>query len=160
MKLKISVVSITILVTLTIMISQSFAKEYKNTSALSGLKEVGVIFDVTVAKPERLLLRLQLIEETVEGIEKEEVKVKAVVLFRGGASMYMTKSTQLPIKKQIQDQVRKLSRLGYTLEQCAIALRIMGVDPETIIPELTIVGNVYTSIIGYESKNYSLVDMD
>ena len=158
--MKLKTTFVLLLIMSTLLTGQVFAKEYKNTKALSGLKEVGVIFDVTVAKPERLLLRLKLIEETVEGIEKEGVKVKAVVLFRGGASMYMTNNTQLPIKKKIQDQVRKLSELGYTLEQCAIALRIMGVDPETIIPELTIVGNVYTSIIGYESKNYSLVDMD
>lgn len=137
-----------------------------NSGALSGLSSVGVIFDVNAGNPRKLLLRLKLIEETVTAIAREGVKPEVVVAFRGGATLFMTRDVKylpeedLPYREQIQTQVRQLKTLGYHLEQCAVAVRLLKVDPKDIIAEVPLVGNGYISMIGYQNRGYAMVPMD
>ena len=37
------------------------------------------------------------------------------------------------------------------------AVKVMGVDPETILPEVDRVGNGFISIVGYQAQGYSVV---
>jgi len=137
-----------------------------NSSALAGLKTVGVIFDVNTGSPQKLLLRLKLIEETVTGILADGVVPDVVVAFRGGATLFMTVGDKylpvddLPLKAKIQIQIKHLKELGYRLEQCAVAVRLLKVDPLDIIPEVPLVGNGYISMIGYQNQGYAMVPMD
>ena len=137
-----------------------------NSRALAGLKSVGVIFDVNVGNPQKLLLRLKLIEETVSSLVGDAVTPDVVVAFRGGATLFMTQGDKylpvevLPLKEQIQAQVKHLKTLGYRIEQCAVAVRLLKVDPQDIIAEVPLVGNVYISMIGYQNRGYAFVPMD
>lgn len=137
-----------------------------NHLALEGRKEVGVVFDVNVGNPNKLLLRLKLVEETIKSIAADGVKPKVVVAFRGGATRFMTRGDKylpkedLPIKEKIQQQVKRLKTLGYRTEQCAVAVRLLKVDPVDIIPEVELVGNGYISMIGYQNRGYAFVPMD
>lgn len=137
-----------------------------NRRALEGLSHAGVIFDVNVGSPTRLLLRLQLIEETVNGLSRGGVIPDVVVAFRGGATLFLTGPDRylppddLPHKEKIQSQVKRLKQLGYRLEQCAVAVRLLDVKPQDIIAEVPLVGNGYISMIGYQNRGYALVPMD
>ena len=137
-----------------------------NSRSLAGLKAVGVIFDVNTGSPQKLLLRLKLIEETVASIAGDGVTPDVVVSFRGGATHFMTRGDKylpaedLPFKDQIQAQAKRLKELGYRLEQCAVAVRLLKVDPQDIIPEVPLVGNGYISMIGYQNRGYAFVPMD
>lgn len=137
-----------------------------NSRALAGQKQVGVIFDVNTGSPQKLLLRLRLIEETIAGIAAEGRKSDVVVAFRGGATRFMTRGDKylpeedLALKEQIQQQVKRLKALGYRTEQCAVAVRLLKVDPADIIPEVELVGNGYISMIGYQNRGYAFVPMD
>jgi hypothetical protein len=137
-----------------------------NSRALAGLKAAGVIFDVNVGNPQTLLLRLKLIEETLAAVAEEAVTLDAVVSFRGGASRFMTAGAnylpaeELPIKDEIQAQVKRLKALGCRLEQCGLALRLLKIAPQDIIAEVPLVGNGYISMIGYQNRGYAFVPMD
>jgi hypothetical protein len=137
-----------------------------NKRSLAGLKSVGVIFDVNTGDPKKLLLRLQLIEETINSIAGDAVTPDVVVAFRGGATLFMTAggkylpAEDLPFREQIQKQARHLIALGYRLEQCAVAVRLLKVDPQDIISDVPLVGNGYISMIGYQNRGYAFVPMD
>ena len=66
----------------------------------------------------------------------------------------------LPLKEQIQAQVQRLKEPGYRLEQCAVALRLLKIDPQDIIAAVPLVGNGYISMIGYQNRGYAMVPMD
>lgn len=143
-----------------------YAAAPDNSRALSELKSAGVIFDVNTGHPEKLLLRLNLIEETVAGLVSAGVLPDVVVSFRGGATFFLTRGEKyLPaddqqIKTEIQTQVRRLIKLGYRVEQCAVAVRLLKVNPEDIIDDVPLVGNGYVSMIGYQNRGYAFVPMD
>ncbi len=142
------------------------AEKPDNSRALSGLKNAGVIFDVNTGSPQKLLLRLKLIEETVTSVEADGVATDVVVAFRGGASRFITRGDKylpqedLDHKIAIQAQVKRLKKLGYRLEQCAVAVRLLKIDPQDIIDEVPLVGNGYISMIGYQNRHYAFVPMD
>ena len=41
-----------------------------------------------------------------------------------------------------------------------IYLKVMGVDPATVLPEVDIVGNGFISIAGYQAQGYSAIKID
>jgi len=143
-----------------------FAAGPDNARALGGLKTAGVFFDVNTGSPQKLLLRLKLIEETVSSVAAAGVTPDVVVSVRGGASLFMTlgdkylPAEDLPFKSDIQVQIRRLKTLGYRVEQCAVAVRLLKIDPQDIIPEVPLVGNGYISMIGYQNRGYAFVPMD
>lgn len=143
-----------------------YAESLTNDRALAGLNAANVIFDVNQGNPQILLVRLNLIEETVQGLVAGGVKGDVVVSFRGKASYYLTRGDEYiaedeaTIKAKIQQQVKQLLQLGYRLEQCAVATRLLKIDNADIIPEVTLVSNGYVSMVGYQAKGYAMVPME
>ncbi len=156
----------TLILTLVMLLPGLVSAAPENSRALAGLKNVGVIFDVNTGSPQKLLLRLKLIEETLASIAEVAVVPAVVVAFRGGATRFMTQGDKylpledLPLKDQIQTQAKRLKKLGYRLEQCAVAVRLLKIDPRDIIAEVPLVGNGYISMIGYQNRGYAMVPMD
>ena len=58
---------------------------------------------------------------------------------------------------EIEANVEALAALGIKQEVCAVATRVFGVDNKTVIPGLTLVGDGFISLIGYQSQGYHLV---
>ena len=44
-----------------------------------------------------------------------------------------------------------------TFEICDYAVKVMGVDPATIMPEIDHVGNGFISVAGYQAQGYAVV---
>jgi intracellular sulfur oxidation DsrE/DsrF family protein len=58
---------------------------------------------------------------------------------------------------EIELNVEALAMLGVKQEVCAVATRVFGIDSKTLLPGLTLVGDGFISLIGYQSQGYHLV---
>ena len=58
---------------------------------------------------------------------------------------------------EIESNVEALAALGIKQEVCAVATRVFGIDNKTVFPSLTLVGDGFISLIGYQAQGYHLV---
>ena len=123
-------------------------------AALAGLQSAKVIFDVRVADLEKLVFNLELFEETLEGLVEQGVKPEMIVAFRGPGVKLLTAAA---LDEEAMELFRDLKKRGVSFESCAVAMRIFKVNPEGLIPEVNLVGNVLNSYIGYQNKGYAMV---
>ena len=139
---------------------------FDNSRSLKGLKQAQVYFDVSLKDDKLLVLRMELVDRTVKQMEEAGLDVNGVVGFRGGASRFITQNDHYVLeeevsnKRKIQDWVKRFSSKGIAIEQCAIAAEILDIPTKDFLPEVTVVGNAYISLVGYQTKGYSVVPMD
>ena len=135
-------------------------------SALNGLKTVKVYFDVTAGEPQRLLLRLSLIDKSLAEFKVNNITPEAVIGFRGKASRFVTKGfdyiddEEREAKVAVQQWLERYHADNIALEQCRIAAQLVDIAEEDIRSELKIVGNAYVSMIAYQNRGFALVPMD
>lgn len=122
--------------------------------ALAGLKTARVIFDVRVPDNDKLVFNLSNLEETFDGIAAQGVKPEMIVVFRGPGVRLLTAAA---IDEAALDLIRELKRRGVRFEACAVAMRIFKADPAGLIPEVQLVGNVFSSLIGYQNRGYATI---
>jgi intracellular sulfur oxidation DsrE/DsrF family protein len=123
-------------------------------AALSGLQTVKVIFDVRVADLEKLVFNLELLSETMEGLEAQGVTPEMIVAFRGpGVKLLLSAA----LDEEAADLFQTLKKRGVRFEACAVAMRVFKADPAKLIPEVVLVGNVFNSLIGYQNKGYAMI---
>ena len=146
--------------------SPIFAGSPDNRVAIADLKSINIICDVNVGKPDLLLTRLELIDETYSQLLDASVTPTIVVAFRGEASRYITRDNlyvppqEMDTKKAIRQIVVQFQKNGIRLEQCAIAARARHIDPDDLLPGIALVKNGYVSIVAYQARGYSLLSMD
>jgi uncharacterized protein len=51
--------------------------------------------------------------------------------------------------------IQKMKNDGATFKVCDYALKMMGVDPKTVFPEVDHVANGFISTAGYQAQGYS-----
>lgn len=61
---------------------------------------------------------------------------------------------------QFANTIREMKNNGARIEVCDYALKVMGVDPATILPEVDHVGNGFISIAGYQAQGYSTITIN
>lgn len=61
---------------------------------------------------------------------------------------------------EFAETIRQMKKAGVTFEVCMYAVKVLGVDPATILPEVDKVGNGFISIVGYQAKGYSVVTIN
>ena len=137
--------------------------DYKN--ALSGVSQVKAIFDVSQGSAFMLNLVFWAVQDvyndsTVKGLSKPP---QAAVVFHGQAVKLLStdkkhymQQNQEEVKK-FQETLRKMKSEGVKIEVCQYALKVLEVDPKTIIPEVSQVGNGFVSIVGYQAQGYEVV---
>jgi len=134
--------------------SMHAAEKPDDRVALAGLKTVKVIFDVRVADLDKLVFNLALFGETLEGIVAQGVKPEMIVAFRGPGVKLLSSAT---LDEEAINLLRALKERGVRFEACAVAMRIFKADPAGLIPEVTLVANVFNSFIGYQNKGYAMI---
>lgn len=143
-----------------------YAGNLDNQVSLADLKSVKIVCDVNVGKPELLLRRLELIDETYTQLLDANVTPTVVVAFRGEASRYITRDAMyvapetVDTKKEIQGWIDQFRQNGLRVEQCAIAARANNIDPVDFLPGVVVVKNGYVSIVAYQARGYALLPMD
>lgn len=155
-----------LLTSLFLFISTPSTAEIDNSSALEGLTQVKAVFDINQGNPERLKLRLQLVEMSWKQLKKAGANPDFILTFRGKASFLMTAGMKhiaiedRDVQQEIHALIEQFSNRGIPLEQCAVAASIAGIDVEDFIPQLKVVANGYISLMGYQNKGYAFIPME
>ena len=139
---------------------------YDNDRSLNGVEQTSIYFDVNLKDDTLLAFRMDLLDRTIKSLEEAGLDVRAVIGFRGHASRFITKDDhyvleeEIDNKKKIQNWIRQFASRDIVVEQCAIAAQILDIPTEDFLPEVSIVGNGYISLVGYQAQGYSVVPMD
>lgn len=133
--------------------------------SLKGMKSVKAVFDVRIADPQSAALHLDLIHQTFKdkNLALKGTKPTFAVIFMGPAVKLLSKNTTgvTPGDQKALDAIAgtigQMSKEGISLEVCIFAVKVFGVDPASLLPEIKQVANGWISLIGYEAHGYSLV---
>lgn len=133
--------------------------------ALEGLIGISAVFDVSLESP----AKANVVFGAVKGVYTDESTrelpepPKIAIVFEGPAVKLIsthregfTESDQKELDT-FAATLRQMKKDGVTLEVCDYALKVMGVDPASILPEVNHVGNGFISLVGYQAKGYSLL---
>jgi uncharacterized protein len=58
---------------------------------------------------------------------------------------------------EFAEMLRQMKSDGVALEVCLYAVKVLGVDPASILPEIDQVGNGFISVAGYQAQGYSVI---
>lgn len=128
--------------------------------------EAKVYFDLNIGEPEKLAVRMHLIEQTRNDLLAAGLTPRIVVGVRGKASNFFTREEDyvlegdLAAKKNILAHVVRFKELGLRLEQCGLAADMQGIAKTDFLPQLELVGNGYVAMIIYQHQGYAYVPMD
>ena len=135
-----------------------------DAAALGDLKTGKGVFLVDIGDPKKLNFYLEVIQGTYKGMKDQGVDPDFVMVFIGPSVKYLstlpsaeTEQVAGGVLMEIESNVEVLATLGVKQEVCAVATRVFGIDNETLLPGLTLVGDGFISLIGYQSQGYHLV---
>jgi uncharacterized protein len=142
----------------------AFSEEYP---ALKGLKSVKAVFGFEMGNPQNALVHLQVIHQTFKdrNIWIGKKKPEFVVVFYGPSVKLASKNRSgfaAGDQKTLDEYASTISAMakdGIKFEICLIAVKLLGVEPSSILPEIKQVGNGWISVIGYQGKGYSFVQV-
>jgi intracellular sulfur oxidation DsrE/DsrF family protein len=161
--LKTSLVSVFLTIFILLLTAgNTFGEEYRT---LKGLKSVKAVFDFELGSPQSALVHLKVIDQTFKdkNITTLRNKPDFTVIFIGPSVKLVSKNKSefnAEDQKILDDYANTLSQMakeGIKFEICLIAVKILGVDPSTILPEIKQVGNGWISLIGHQAKGYAIV---
>lgn len=140
------------------------AMEINDADALKGVKTGKGIFLINQDNPQKTALYLGIINATYDSMKKQKTRPDFVVVFVGQTVRFLTTEPEAALAAEHKDalqsiaaSVKKLKEKGVRLEICDIATAFFKVSNDKLVPGLKVVGNGFTSLIGYQSKGYGLV---
>lgn len=142
----------------------ALAEKPSDANALAEVESGKIAWDINMANAEKLLLYLQVMDETYEDLKRQGVEPDMVFTFRGpSVRLISTDRTGVSIDEEVhRDGVAKqiqalLAKPNVRMEACSVATRLTGVDAETLLPGIEHVGNTFVSQIGYQAKGYAII---
>ena len=133
-------------------------------AALGGLKTGKGVFLVDIGDANKLNFYLEVIQGTHKGMQDQGVEPDFNLVYIGPSVKYLSTSPPADTEQEaggilmeIESNVEALAELGVRQEICAVATRVFGIDNKTILPGLTLVGDGFISLIGYQAQGYHLV---
>jgi len=133
--------------------------------ALNGVESYNALFEVTQKNPKAANVVFWAIKNAYEVAEVKKLKNPAhiVIVFHGPAVQLLS-TESAPFNEaewaeveNFQERLKQMKKDGVKLEVCLYAVKMMGVDKATIIPEVDQVGNGFVSVIGYQMQGYAVV---
>lgn len=144
--------------------SANAAEPASDSVALNGLKVAKTVFLLDFTNPNKTNLYLKVIQGTHAGLVRQGVKPHIVLVFIGKTVQYLTSKPSddlamehLTVLQSIAENIKKLGKLGIRMEVCEVANKVFGIDNKTILPEMTVVGDGFISLIGWQYQGYKLV---
>lgn len=135
-----------------------------DAAALGDLKQAKGVFLIDIGDPNKLNFYLEVIQGTYRGLKRQGVEPDFVLVYIGPSVKYLTSEPTQEAEAEaggvllnIEDNVERLAALGVRQEICAVATRVFGVDNSTVLPGLSLVGDGFISLIGYQAQGYHLV---
>ena len=147
---------------LMVTVENSSCEEY---STLKGLKSIKAVFDFGQGNPQGALISLQVIQQTFKdkNMRVSGKKPEITVIFIGPSVKLVSKNRSgfkeedQKTLDEIAGKITEMVKDGIKFEICLIAVKVLGVEPSSILPEIKQVGNGWISLIGHEAKGYHLV---
>ena len=134
-------------------------------AALEGVTSVRAVYDLRTATPERTARYLDLMHQllTDDSFTAITERPDFAVVVCGAAITHISKNRDgfsvedQDALNQIAETVAAMAADGITVEACLYVARRLGVDPGSFLSGVNPVGNGWISLIGYQTKGYSLV---
>lgn len=135
-------------------------------AALQGVREGKGVFLIDFTDPRKTASYLDIIKGTHAGLIRQGVKPDFVIVYIGPTVRFLSSAPDKDLEfehaetlKAIARHVGGLHQLGVRQEVCAIATRAFHVPNETLLPGLSLVGDGFISLIGWQSQGYKLVPL-
>lgn len=143
----------------------ALSQQKDDVRALDTLSELKVYFDIKADSAAKLEKRLIWIQDTYTQASQENVKATFIIGIRSKASFFITRGDEyideedIPTTRKIEKWLKHFVKQGISIEQCGISARLLDIDPQDFLPEITVVKNSYISIAGYQNRGYAYVPM-
>jgi intracellular sulfur oxidation DsrE/DsrF family protein len=128
-----------------------------------GIKQIKVVWDITVGDEKVFTDRMGLIKETADDLRKRGLQPEFVLAIHGPAAKYVAKS--LEGTKYEKDKIEKLDAIqtsmdnlkkdGMKIEVCAIAMKRAKIEDKNVQPFAVIESNVWENITVLQNKGYA-----
>jgi intracellular sulfur oxidation DsrE/DsrF family protein len=136
--------------------------------ALKGVKGVKTVFDVSQGSPQVANIVFWAIRNVHDDKSTRSLSElpQVAVVFHGPAVKMISsdrngfKDSDNEALDQFASTIREMKNNGVRFEVCDYALKVMGVDPATVLPEIDHVGNGFISIAGYQAQGYSTITIN
>ena len=157
--------ALSLAVTLMLLLFAAASAVAGDYPALQGVKGLDSVFDVTIGSPRKAIVTFQAIrgvylDESVRALANPP---STVIVFLGpGVKLVSSdhsdygKADEQAFGKLIQ-MIRQFKKDGVRMEVCMHAVKALGIDPATLMPEVHPVGNGFISVLGYQAQGYSMV---
>ena len=137
-------------------------------AALEGVKSLKTVFDVSHGSPKTANIVFWAVKNVHDdqSVQALPEPPQVAVVFHGGAVKMIStdrkgfKSSDNAALDEFANLIRQMKKEGIKFEVCGYALKVMGVDPATVLPEVDYVGNGFISIAGYQAKGYSVITIN
>ncbi len=133
-------------------------------AALAGLKTGKGVFLIDIGDASKLNFYLEVIQGTYKGMKEQGTEPDFVLVYIGPSVKYLSTSPSVAVEQaaggvlmEIESNVQALEELGVRQEVCAVATRVFAIDNKAMLPGLTLVGDGFISLIGYQAQGYHLV---
>jgi len=148
---------------LLIGLNQNAMADYGNS--LNNVKQVKAVFDVSQGSAKVSNLIFWAVENVYQDKDVKSLASPpmAALVFHGAAVKLLSTDTanhkgqDAAEVKKFHEQLTKMKKDGVKVEVCAYALKVLNVDPATVIPAVDKVGNGFISIVGYQAQGYQVV---
>ena len=144
--------------------AQAAPTEIHDRASLGSLKTGKGVFLVDIGDAKKLNFYLEVIQGTYKGMKAQGVEPDFILVYIGPSVKYLTTEPSEAVEAEasavvmdIASNVEALADLGVKQEICAVATRVFGIDNDTLVPGLTLVGDGFISLIGYQAQGYHLV---
>lgn len=135
-------------------------------AALRGVKQGKGVFLIDFTEPRKTAFYLDIIRGTHAGMKRQGVKPDLIIVYIGPTVRFLTRTPEEalvidhdPSLQAIAEHVHALHELGVRQEVCNIATRSFKVDNANLLPGLSVVGDGFISLIGWQSQGYKLVPL-
>lgn len=159
--------SVALFITLLVALiaSPAVSEEY---NALKGVKKVKAVFDTSMGSAKFAPLVFWAVRNVYddESVRMLPESPEVAVVFHGQAVKLIStdRDGYSDEEKKSLDEfagmIKQMKQDGVKLEVCKYALKVLGVNPESILPEIDQVGNGFISVVGYQSQGYSVVTLN
>ena len=146
--------------------AQAATAPINDAAALQGMKEGKGVFLIDFSDPKKIAFYLKIIKGTHAGLTRQGVKPDFVIVYIGPTVRFLSTrpDDELELEHRdaltaIAEQVKELHQLGVRQEICTIATQVYKVPNDTVLPGLTLVGDGFISLIGWQTQGYKLVPL-
>ena len=137
-------------------------------SALKGVKGIKTVFDMSQGSPGKANSVFWAVKNLYEdeSVRSLPEPPQVTIVFRGPAVKLIStshagfKGPDIEALEQFADKIRQMKKDGVKMEVCLFAVKVQGINPATILPEVDQVGNGFISIAGYQAQGYSVVTLN